>query len=255
MVEGDAPILATAIHEGHDLRAEVAAGIGIDDDARRREEDPWTGRWATIADNHIVVRPSRFEFDLNRPPELAVYRSADDCWGLPVWPTPPADDVVERSMAGYGAYYELLGRRLDELLTRAPAVVVLDLHSYNHRRGGPGAPPADPDANPVVNVGTGNLVRARWAPVIDRFIADLGGQTLAGTPLDVRENVRFRGGYQSKWIAARYPTTVCVLAVEVKKVYMDEWTGEADPVLVDEVDRALRSTLPGLLATSVQAVA
>jgi len=60
------------------------------------------------------------------------------------------------------------------LADRYGRFLVLDLHSYNHRRDGPDQPPADPQGNPQVNVGTGTMVnRDRWANLIDRFMDGL----------------------------------------------------------------------------------
>jgi hypothetical protein len=125
--------------------------------------------------------------------------------------------------------------------------VVLDLHTYNHRREGPEGPSADPTANPEVNVGTGTLNRQRWAPVVDRFIADLRGFDFLGRHLDVRENVKFRGGQFSRWIHETFPEAACSLAIEFKKFFMDEWTGEPDRVQVEAIRRALQSTVPGMI--------
>jgi hypothetical protein len=37
----------------------------------------------------------------------------------------------------------------------------------------------------------------------------------------------------SRWINDRYAGRGCALAIEVKKIYMDEWSGEAfEPVIV-----------------------
>lgn len=56
------------------------------------------------------------------------------------------------------------GRRpLRDLGEEYGRFLVLDLHSYNHRRAGPNAPPADPERNPEVNIGTGTMDRGRWA--------------------------------------------------------------------------------------------
>lgn len=38
--EGNGPVIATAVHNGHDLRAEVNALIALDDAQQLREEDP-----------------------------------------------------------------------------------------------------------------------------------------------------------------------------------------------------------------------
>jgi hypothetical protein len=70
--------------------------------------------------------------------------------------------------------------------------------------------------------------RRRWAPLVDRFVAELGDFDFLGRRLDVRENVRFQGGQFSRWIHQTFPESVCSLAVEVKKFFMDEWTGEID---------------------------
>jgi N-formylglutamate amidohydrolase len=249
VTRGDEPLLATAIHDGHEVRAEVADLLALDDAGRLREEDPHTGRWTTVAQNRVVARRSRFEVDLNRPPETAVYRTPDDAWGLDVWRAPPSDALVQRSMDVYRGFHDQVGTILGDLQERYGRFVVLDIHSYNHRRDGADAPPADPAGNPVVNVGTGNIDRERWGPLVDRFIAELRDHEVLGVPLDVRENVRFRGGHFSKWVVQTFPETGCPLAVEMKKVYMDEWTGIVDEAAIDQIGEALAATVPGLLAS------
>ncbi len=244
--EGDQPLLATAIHDGHEIRPELTDLLAISDADRRREEDPFTSRWTTVAANRIVARRSRFEVDLNRPPEQAVYQLPDDAWGLQVWKDRPPADVVERSRAEYRAFYDLLRETLDRLVARDGRVVVLDIHSYNHRRGGADAEPDDPERNPVVNVGTGTMDRRGWGPLVDRFMTELEGQQVAGEPLDVRENVTFEGGHLSTWVHGTYPTQVCSLSIEFKKIYMDEWTGQPDEETITDIEQALLATLPGL---------
>jgi hypothetical protein len=49
-----------------------------------------------------------------------------------------------------------------------------------------------------------------------------------GRRLDVRENVRFFGGNLPTWIHQQFPDKVCALAIEVKKFFMNEWTGQLD---------------------------
>ena len=51
-----------------------------------------------------------------------------------------------------------------------------------------------------------------------------------GRRLDVRENVAFQGkGELTRFVHERYPGQGCAIALEFKKFYMDEWTGEPDP--------------------------
>lgn len=245
--EGEGPIVATAIHDGHQLRAECAALTGLDDATRLREEDPYTARVAAIAPTRLIATRSRFEVDLNRPREAAVYQCAADAWGLEVWRDPLSAELVARSLVDYDAFYATLERVLRERQRRHGRFVVLDIHSYNHRRDGAGGPVADPAGNPEINVGTGTVDRARWGRLVDRFCADLVAASPAGRTLDVRENVKFQGGWMSRWIHQTFPDTGCALAIELKKTFMDEWTGRVDDAHLAELTRALAATLPGLL--------
>jgi len=247
LIEGDGPLVATAIHDGHALREEVAKLHEIDEAGRLREEDPFSGRWTDIADTRIIGTVSRFEMDLNRPREKAVYIKPEDAWGLHVWKSEPPEDLVEQSLRQYDAFYAMADEVLSKIAKRHGKFIVLDLHTYNHRREGPDAPPANPDENPEINVGTGSMERDRWEPVINRFITDLSAFDFDGRRLDVRENIRFRGGYFSKWIHQRFPQSGCALAIEVKKFFMDELSGTLHPDIFQSVHKALRSTVPGLL--------
>ena len=244
---GDSPLVATAIHAGCELPLGVRSLMAVDEATRLREEDPYTDLWTGIVPNQIVVHVSRFVVDLNRPRDRAVYLEPADAWDIEVWQIPPTRDQYQRSLRLYDGFYQTAARFLDDLLERHERILVLDLHSYCHRRGGADAPAADVQGNPDINVGTGSLNRAVWGPLIDRFIGDLRRFDLDGEPLDVRENVKFRGGHFPTWINGTFGTSACALAVEVKKTFMDEWTGELDESRHRGVQEALKSTVPGLL--------
>ena len=250
LTPGPGPLVAAAVHDGHTVHPDTLTHVGLPDAERLREEDPYTARLASVAPTRIVGLRSRFEIDLNRPPEKALYRTPDDAWGLDVWKDGVPPHVAERSTAIYDAFYEAVGELLDEKVRAHGSVVIYDLHSYNHRREGPDGPAADTKGNPEVNIGTGTLDRSRWGSLVDSFMADLhDGARAAGLPgLDVRENVKFQGGHFSRWIHSRYGSDACVIAVEFKKTFMDEWTGELDDEHFDRLHRALASTVPGTLA-------
>ena len=138
----DAQVVATSVHAGHGLRPEIAAAVVLDGDVRLREEDPHTDVLAAAVDSRALTSRSRFEVDLNRPRDEAVHREPDDCWGLDVWADGTlSDDLTAGSLAVYDEFYARLGERLDEVAARGP-FVLLDVHSYNHRRDGADAPPA-----------------------------------------------------------------------------------------------------------------
>jgi len=245
--EGRGPLFATAIHAGHAIRQDLLPLLALDDSARLREEDPYTDRWVRIMPGWIVADRSRFEVDLNRQRDQAVYRTPEVAWGLHVWKIPLSDEMEARSLREYDDFYRELAVLLEHLQKHHRNFVIFDLHSYNFRRKGHNAPPADPETHPEVNVGTGSLNRRRFGRVVDRFIADLHAFDFLGRHLDVRENVKFKGRQLAGWIHSRYPDAACVLSVEFKKFFMNEWTGEGDEKKIAAIREALNSTLPGIL--------
>ncbi len=249
LIFGDSPIVAAAVHAGHTVRSEVAELLAMDKDARLREEDPYTDRLTRVASTRLIGCKSRFELDLNRPREKAVYVEPADAWGLQVWRRPPSQAAIERSLELYDAFYATVHGALTHLIKRHERVVVLDLHSYNHRRAGAEGPADAPAANPEINVGTGSVNREIWGPLVDRLIEDLRHARADGHNLDVRENVKFRGGHFPQWVNSSFPGTACAIAVEFKKTFMDEWTGALNQRVLEGLENALASMLPGLRAS------
>lgn len=239
-VRGDGPLLATAIHAGHELRPEAAALTALSDEERLREEDPFTQEWTGVGDTAVVVHRSRWEFDLNRARSGAVYRHPEDCWGMPPWKAPPSAGFLATSCGLFDRFYTELAAECERIIAHHGRVVVLDLHSYNHRRAGPDRP-EHPAGNPEVNVGTESLDRGRWGRLVDRFLHDV---TACG--FDTRENVRFGGERLAAWVHRRYPAAGCCLAIDVKKVFMDEHTGVVDEVMLRRLTEAFAAAGPGL---------
>ena len=126
--------------------------------------------------------------------------------------------------------------------------VVFDIHSYNVLRDGPNSPPADPNLNPEVNIGTGTMDREYWAPIVDRFISDLGAYNYFSRKLDVRENIKFKGGYFPKYIHEKFPESACVISIEFKKFFMDEWTGNLYEDKFEHLKSALNFTTQGVMS-------
>ena len=231
---GDGPIVATAIHDGHDLREEVAAAMKLSWPDRLREEDPFTGQAVVDVPTHIIAHRSRFEFDLNRGPDGAIYETPDQAWGLDIWHQRPGSELVQRSLAIHDAYYGMLGHLLDDIAALHPRFVLLDIHSYNHRRDGPGGDPTPQEEAPDINIGTSSMPREYWAFLVDPLMDAMRGFDFNGRKLDVRENVAFQGkGEQTRFVHERYPERGCAIAIEFKKFFMDEWSGEPDPAELD----------------------
>jgi len=246
-LEGSMPLLATAIHDGHLISEDLANLFALKESDQLREEDPFTAIWTSITGNTIIAHHSRFEFDLNRPPEKAVYIEPSDAWGLEVWKTTPSATIINRSRQRYTEIYQNFHIAVTELVNRYNGLVVFDLHSYNHRRNGPDAPPEDKTMNPEINLGTGNMDRIYWGSLVNRFISDLQGYDFIDRQLDVRENIKFKGGYFSKWLQENFKESVCCLSIEVKKFFMNEWTGEPNHSIINAIGEALKATLPGII--------
>ncbi len=161
----DGPLVATAIHDGDGLRPEVEALTAVDKKTRKLEEDPFTSELTDIGCTRVIGLRSRFEVDLNRTREKAVYIHPEDAWGIKVWKTEPAEDIIMRSLDEYDSFYSEMYRMFSGLKKKYGYFVVLDLHSYNYRRGGPGHPPEDAEMNPEVNIGTGTMDMELWSPL------------------------------------------------------------------------------------------
>jgi N-formylglutamate amidohydrolase len=246
-VDGETPLVACAIHNGHQLSERLISLSALEESVRFREEDPFTGIWTEITENRIIAHHSRFEFDLNRPPEKAIYLVPEDAWGLQVWKTRPPEEFLDRSREAYMEVYKKMHEGLTKLVQKFGTLVVFDLHSYNYRRNGPDAPPEDATQNPEINVGTGTMNRDSWAHLVDRFIDDLRRFDFLDRHLDVRENIKFKGGYFPRWIHEKFAESVCCISIEAKKFFMDEWTGMPDHSIINAIGDALKSTLPGIM--------
>ena len=245
---GPGRIVATAIHDGHDLRPEVAEAVALGDAERLREEDPFTGQAVLDVPAHTIVHRSRFEFDLNRPADGAIYCTPEQSWGLELWkPGQPDDALLQRSLDLHADYYRQLGKMLEGVAAEHPRFVLLDIHSYNHRRDGPEGDPQPQEKAPDINIGTFSMPREHWAFLVDPLIEAMAAFDFNGRRLDVRENVAFEGkGEQTRFIHERYPNRACAIALEFKKFFMDEWTGTPDRAEV----AAMRAFVVHIAATA-----
>lgn len=240
--EKNSPIWAFALHDGHHLDASLAPLANITSDERLREEDPFTGLLADIGINRLIIQSSRFQLDLNRNIEDAIYIHPSQAWNLKVWKTPPASPVLDALHDRYFYIRKLISTFLEETIRRHGHFVILDIHSYNARRAGKEVA-IDTKSNPQLNIGTVHN-RDMWKPLIKSIIAHLQTKKLYNNPLDVRENIKFKGGHMSEWINAQYGKYGCVLSLEFRKDFMDEWTGKPDLKKIEELRLLLMNLLP-----------
>lgn len=243
--QAESPVISTAIHDGHDIAAPLLEYMNLQEHERFREEDPYTAYMADLPTNRVKVASSRFQTDLNRRREHAVYRQPEDAWGLDVWKPDLPEVTVATLMDGYDGFYRDMEQLIQSTIALFGKFVVLDIHSYNHRRDNP-EKAANASENPEINVGTAHN-RMAWKPLGHRLVRFLAHHQWHGRFLDVRENVKFKGGGFSEWINHHYGDYGCVLSIEFKKTFMDEWTGWVDVNHLRRIRSMLRGCVPFLL--------
>jgi len=237
------PIVCTAIHNGHDVSEEVNKNFAVSESIRLMEEDPYTDRFTDFASNTIIGRTSRFEVDLNRSIEKCIYLKPEDAWGLRTRKDKPSDNVISKSLEEYKIFYSTAKNHFTQLEKKYGRFFVYDIHSYNHHRKGSTAEFDDPKLNPEIIIGTNNMPE-KWLSLVDKIQKKLIMFDYFGRQLDARVNVNFPGGHFSRWIHNNFPDSACCIAIEFKKIWMDEWTGEIYEEKLNKLISALNSTFP-----------
>jgi N-formylglutamate amidohydrolase len=226
---------ATAIHASSQIRDELHPKLKISPEDRLREEDPGTDWFLENFPIRITALDSRYEYDINRATARAIY---DVAWGVEVWEYPPSEIGRKLSLAKHAEFHKLMDIVAEYLIRDNNYGIIFDLHSFNYRRTRGGE-----NTKPDINIGTRPVNRGRFGDLIDNFISRLKEITINGNRLRVAENEIFSGGYLSRQLSSKYYDKILVLAIEFKKIYMDEWTGEIfERVLEELVDKFNRAT-------------
>jgi hypothetical protein len=212
-----------AIHAGSNVRDEILTAMKVSRADRYREEDPYTGHFIRDFPIRIIARDSRFEYDINRDRGKAIYETPQMAWGLEVWNQPLTSKDIEKSMTKYDEFHGLMDIVTAYLLKQNRYAVIFDVHSYNYQREEKVS--WQMDEKPVINIGTGPVNRELFGNVIDDLLGSLNGLSIAGHPISARENVVFKGGGLSRRLSPAYYDQLLILAIEFKKIFMDEWSG------------------------------
>lgn len=228
------PYVCGAVHDGHQFRPELWEYCLHTEYERWFEEDPCTKEFVNTHPIVIAGCDSRFEYDLNRAPELAIY---EDAWGKQLWKKPLPQELREKSLKKHQNFYSIVHALILKLEQKFSSVVVYDMHSYNWRRW--------EREVPVINLGTKNVDEARFVTSIESWRAML--QTLMlphveNTTSNINDT--FMGnGYFLKFISENFKNTL-VLATEFKKIYCDELNQVIFPEVVHAIENQLRYLLP-----------
>ncbi|WP_350291856.1 N-formylglutamate amidohydrolase [uncultured Croceitalea sp.] len=233
-IDSYAPYICGAVHDGHQFRKSLWDSCLHTEYERWYEEDPCTKQM--IQSHPIVIAgcDSRFEYDLNRAPETAIYT---DAWGKQLWKSPLEKDAKEFSLQKHYNFYRVVKALLEKLESMHKKVLVFDMHSYNWKRW-------DREV-PTWNMGTANIDNKRFGNIATSWSAKLGEMQFPnGIKSTSLINDTFQGnGYFLKYITQNFTNTL-VLATEIAKVYCDELTGIIYPEVVHSVEKQLKELIP-----------
>ncbi|MGO3307452.1 MAG: N-formylglutamate amidohydrolase, partial [Sphingobacterium sp.] len=236
----DSPYWAFAIHDSHQIDERLIPYLQLNEQIRFREEDPHTGCMAELPMNQLLVSTSRFQLDINRKIEDAIYLHPDQAWGLTVWKDLP-EEMIRALQSVHTDTYMQIDALIEETICKYGFFMIWDLHSYNSKRASPDEV-LNTAENPQINLGT-FYNHPEWRHVIDQFIQSVSTQKFRDMPIDIRENVKFKGGYLAQHILAKYGDKGCVLSIEFRKDFMDEWTGVPYMPLIQSYKRLLLHVL------------
>src|SRR5690606_22743165 len=110
----DSPFWAFAVHDGHQVDSAVEQFILLDEKQRLREEDPYTASMAELPVNQLFVGTSRFQLDVNRKEEDAVYLRPEQAWGLEVWKDTLPSTILQQLYDEHKNFYQHIDRRSEE---------------------------------------------------------------------------------------------------------------------------------------------
>ena len=219
------PYACAAINNGHHFSQDLWDNCLLDGQERWYEEDPSIGQMISGLPITLIAHDSRFEYDLNRHPQEAIYETA---WGKKVWKSSLTAQQRDRALNKHENFYRVVLTLMVKLEELFGSTVFYDLHSYNRKRW-------DREV-PVFNLGTSNVDKEKYGTAITQWQDILSGMSL---PIDQKVtcniNDVFQGnGYFLKYITANSLNSL-VLATEISKIYCDETSGKIFPEVVHSI--------------------
>ncbi len=233
-IDSYAPYICGAVHDGHQFRKSLWENCLHTEYERWYEEDPCTKEMVQSHPIVIAGCDSRFEYDLNRAPETAIYT---DAWGKQLWKNPLSSEERDMSLQKHTDFYRVAHALVQQIELMYGKAIVFDMHSYNWKRWDRQVP--------TWNLGTTNIDHKRFWSLVDSWRYKLGAMQLPnGIESTSKINDTFQGnGYFLKYITKNFENTL-VLATEISKIYCNELTGIRFPEVVRSVEEQLKELIP-----------
>jgi len=233
-LEDYVPYICGAVHDGHQFRKSLWDNCLHTEYERWYEEDPETKNMVISHPILIAGCDSRFEYDLNRFPEDAVFETA---WGKQLWKSPLEESEKNKSLEKHANFYKVVKALITKIESKFGICIVYDMHSYNWQRW-------DREV-PTWNLGTSNVDNDRFGAQIESWRKMLSQIVL---PYQIKQtaainNTFYGNGYFLRFITNNFKNTL-VLATEIAKVYCDEINQINYPEVVASVEEQLRRLIP-----------
>ncbi|MCF6801675.1 flavohemoglobin expression-modulating QEGLA motif protein [Thiotrichales bacterium 19S3-11] len=236
------PYIATAIHAGDKINPSLKDKYKIKKSQRYYEEDPFTDTFINGLDISLVVNDSRYYYDLNRQLKESIY---DIAWGEVVYKKPLSNYIKQKIYQKHQSYYQILNVLITQLEALFNQCYLFDIHSYNYKR-------IQDIETPVFNIGTHYINKKQHAKVLASFHQLLKRIDLPNIDTTVKKDCVFHGrGYQAEFVSKNFSKTL-VFPLEVKKIYMDELTGESYPLVIEAISKGLQLAIKTFIAKQNQ---
>lgn len=225
------PYICAAIHDGHRLREELKQICLLNDKERLYEEDPHTAVFIQSLPITLIGGDSRYEYDLNRDEENCIY---DVAWGKQVWKRPLTNEEKEISLTKHRNFFKVVHALVSMLEKRFGACIVYDIHSYNYKRH---------ERSFLFNIGIENIDIKKYNRHISHWKKELLTIKTPKINPEVSVNHIFYGrGNLLKYVKSNFKNTL-VLATEIQKIFMNEDTGEAYPMVIQTLAKGFKNAI------------
>ena len=232
-----------AVHNGHQFRKELWSNCLHTEYERWYEEDPATQEMVKSHPIVIAGMDSRFEYDLNRTPETAIYT---DAWGKHLWKKPLAEKMRKKSLQKHTNFYKVVDALIHKIEEKFGICIVYDMHSYNWKRWSREVP--------TWNLGASNIDTNRFGKELESWRRILEKTPFPnGIKATSKINDTFQGnGYFLKHITQNFDNTL-VLATEIAKIYCNELEQIMFPEVITAVEKYLKVELKNHAKTFYEA--
>jgi uncharacterized protein (TIGR02421 family) len=223
------PYICTAIHAGNNLSSDIENNCLLTPDERKVEEDPFTDYFVQPFPITLIGYNSRYEYDLNRSQKNCSPKKA---WGRQIWKRRLSENDVRSILDKHELYYQILDFIIKKLQNEFGGCLILDIHSYNWKV-------RTYEKAPVYNIGTSQINLNRWGKIVNLLEKELSKTKFPNIETTVGRDIVFKGnGYQASFVQ-KFPSSVVLIPLEIKKVFMDELTGESFPLVLEDMQKNL----------------